>query len=43
VDVNLKTCDFGIAARVNTPNDHFDYVGVIEDIIEVLEDQKRLS
>jgi hypothetical protein len=38
VDVNLKTCDSGVATRDNTPNDYIDYVSVIEDIIEVLED-----
>ena len=35
VDVNLKTCDSGIATRVNTLNGPIDHVGVIEDIMEV--------
>ena len=35
VDVNLKTCDSGVATRVNTPNGLIDHVGVIEDIMEV--------
>ena len=41
VDVNLKIYDSGIATRVNTPNGLIDYVGVIEDTIEVIIDESK--
>lgn len=41
MDVNLKIYDSGIATRVNTPNGLIDYVGVIEDTIEVIIDESK--
>lgn len=36
VNVNVKTCVYWVATCVNTPNGPIDYVGAIEDIMEVI-------
>ena len=39
----MKIYDSGIATRVNTPNGLIDYVGVIEDTIEIIIDESKVN